>query len=53
MIGGAIEDHSGGDHPVGIRAVCGPVSARTYETGLFMGGTVPARRGLFHVSLLA
>jgi hypothetical protein len=49
---GAIEDHPGGDHPLCIRAVCGALSARTHETGLFMGRTVPVRRGLFHVSVV-
>jgi Putative member of DMT superfamily (DUF486) len=42
----------GGDHSLCIRAVCGALSARTHETGLFMGRTVPVRRGLFHVSVV-
>ena len=35
-----------------IRALCHAVSARTDEARLFVGGTVLARCGLFHVSII-
>ncbi len=49
---GSIEDFAGGRHPLSIPAVRRVVHASIDQTRLSLVGTMSARRGLFHVSLM-
>lgn len=43
------QDHAGGHHPAGVRALRRVLHAPALQVGFCLGRPVPARRGVFHL----